>query len=210
MSGEYSTSPKIRVRIESLSDLVFGLALSIGSLTLIGKLPQTAQDLATDIVLFGFSFLIVVLIWTGYTRTMAILSVDVRGAFILNLALLFGVALEPFLFYVLQSQTAILDIVSEAYALDIGAMSLILGVMVYLALSEEKRMKDRKIHPILLKRLNRILIADIVAGSTFFISALPFLWIPLSIGFNLRFDIWYASFAIFFAQRYMPLRDPGA
>jgi hypothetical protein len=62
LSGEYSTSPKIKVRIESLSDLVFGLALSIGSLTLIGKLPQTAQDLVTDVVLFGFSFLIVVLI----------------------------------------------------------------------------------------------------------------------------------------------------
>jgi hypothetical protein len=140
---------------------------------------------------------------------MAILSVEVRGVFVLNLALLFGVAIEPFLFYVLQSQTAILDIVSEAYALDIGAMYLILGVMVYLALGEEKKRKDRKIHPSLFKRLNRILIADIVASLSFFISAIPFLWIPLSIGTNLRFDIWYASFAIFFAQRYMPLRDPG-
>jgi len=31
--------PRIRVRIESLSDLVFGLALSIGSIILVGKQP---------------------------------------------------------------------------------------------------------------------------------------------------------------------------
>ena len=36
-------NPRIKIRIETLSDLVFGLALSIGSLVLIGRSPKAAR-----------------------------------------------------------------------------------------------------------------------------------------------------------------------
>jgi len=77
---------RTRIRIESLSDLVFGLALSIGSVFLIGRVPQTGQDLAANILLFGFSFLILVMTWVGYSRTMAVLPVEVPLALLLNLS----------------------------------------------------------------------------------------------------------------------------
>jgi len=66
--------------------LFFGLALSIGSVFLIGRVPQTDQDLAANILLFGFSFLILVMTWVGYSRTMAVLPVEVPLALLLNLS----------------------------------------------------------------------------------------------------------------------------
>ncbi len=54
--------PQLKTRIETLSDLVFGLALSIGSIALVQHIPQAPADLTTDIVQFGFSFLIIVAI----------------------------------------------------------------------------------------------------------------------------------------------------
>lgn len=63
--GSADPPPRIRVRIESLSDLVFGLALSIGSIILVGKQPQTGQDIAVNVLLFGFGFLIIVMTWLG-------------------------------------------------------------------------------------------------------------------------------------------------
>src|SRR5271169_3017147 len=117
-------SPRIKVRIESLSDLVFGLALSIGSLFLVNRIRQTGQDLATNVALFGFGFLIVVLTWLGYSRTMAVLPEEAPFALFANLVLLFVVALEPYLFYVLESaQTADLaNSASVAYALDLAGL----------------------------------------------------------------------------------------
>jgi uncharacterized membrane protein len=103
LSEEPIGIPRIKVRIESLSDIVFGLALSIGSLVLIGNLPQTPEELAGDILLFVFSFILVVISWFLYSRIMAVLPVEVRGALVLNLVLLLCVALEPSTLYVLDS-----------------------------------------------------------------------------------------------------------
>ena len=97
--SEPPNAPKIRNRIENLSDLVFGLALSIGSIVLISKLPQTPTDLVTGVAIFGFSFLLVVWIWSSYTAVMTALPLEVRGTYVLNVMLLFCVAVEPYLFY---------------------------------------------------------------------------------------------------------------
>src|SRR2546425_928114 len=44
-------------RIESFSDIVFGLALSIGALSLIGRPVSDAEAVTADLVVFGYSFL---------------------------------------------------------------------------------------------------------------------------------------------------------
>jgi hypothetical protein len=123
--GSAAPAPRIKVRIESLSDLVFGLALSIGSIILVGKQPQTGQDIAANVLLFGFGFLIIVMTWLGYSRTMAVLPVEAPFALLANLALFFMVAIEPYLFYVMTSvQTpGLADAASVAYAIDVGGCS---------------------------------------------------------------------------------------
>jgi hypothetical protein len=94
-------APRIKIRIESLSDLVFGLALSIGTLFLVGNVPQSGQDILVNMALFGFGFFIIVMVWLGYSRTMAVLPIEVPFALAANLVLLFLVAIEPYLFFVL-------------------------------------------------------------------------------------------------------------
>jgi uncharacterized membrane protein len=205
--SEESSFRRIRPRIENLSDLVFGLALSIGSLTLIANIPRNAPSLGNDIIYFGFSFLIVIMTWSGYTRTIAYLPIETEGIFFLNVVLLFVVALEPFLFYVLISQTgssvatlAFLDSASVAYALDVGIMYLMLAGFNYMVTVEEKR----KTNPseILIKRFRRLTYLLLFGAGLFLISALPYFWVSAAVGVYLRFDFWYASIAMFVGTRF--------
>lgn len=146
-------APKIKLGIGSVSDVVFGLALSIGSVILIAKLPQSPQDLSFDILDFGFSFLIVIMAWLGYRRTVVTLPHETQGTLIVNIALLFCVSIEPFLFYVLvSSSTPFLEFASTVYAVDVGAMLFLLSAFNYLLLVEERTAHQRRVHPALIQR----------------------------------------------------------
>lgn len=196
---EFSTVPRINIRVESLSDLVFGLALSIGSLELLARTPQTPEELAAGVGLFAFSFLIVVAIWLGYTRIMAVMPQKTGGVVSLNLFLLFSVALEPYLFFVLQSKPpdpTFLDWASIGYGVDVGAMFLILAGLIQIILKGTDS-KKLQLHPILLKRFRLAKYIYIFVGGSYLVSALPFFWIDTPVG-PLRFFFWYSPFAFIF------------
>lgn len=192
-------SPRIRRRVENLSDLVFGLALSLGSIVLVSRLPQTPTDLISGIVLFGLSFLVVVWIWSGYTSVMVLLPFETGGAYLLNIALLFCVAIEPYLFYVLQqSQLSLLGFASSVLALDIGGMMFVLAGLIRLLLGEERKRKVHNLEPNRLERLRRVMISEAATGLIFVASSIPVFWIAVPIGNFLRFDVWYVTLAAFF------------
>jgi len=190
---------RIKIRIESLSDLVFGVALSIGSLILVGRVPLSGQDLAVNVLLFGFGFIIVVMVWLGYSRSMAVLPVEVPFALITNIALLFFVALEPYLFYVLQTvqSASLANSASIAYALDVGGMFFMQAVLAQLVVREEKNAQHRQrpLHPVVLARFRRVAKADAIIGIMFAASALPIFWVDTPIGF-LRFYLWSSGFFV--------------
>lgn len=189
--AEPSNAPKIRNRIENLSDLVFGLALSIGSIILISKLPQTPTDLVTGVVNFGFSFLLVVWFWSGYTAVMTALPFEVRGTFLLNILLLFCVAVEPYLFYVQsEAQLPFLAFSASVYALDVGATLFTLSGLERMLLREEKKGGSR-LPAQRLRRFGRSSVALSIGGVVFVVSALPVFWIHVPLGGYLRFDMWY-------------------
>jgi uncharacterized membrane protein len=199
-------NPRIKIRIESLSDLVFGLALSIGALVLIGRAPQSGLDLATNILLFGFGFFVIVMIWLGYSRTMSVLPGEVPSALYVNLTLLFCVALAPYLFYVLQSSPSddVLNAGSIAYALDVGGMFLLLAALARLVIKEEEKARSigrSLIHPVVVRRFKAIMRAEMIVGLLFAISALPVFWVNTPVGF-LRFIFWYSAFVIFGFTRF--------
>ncbi|MGH9919046.1 MAG: hypothetical protein ACRD6W_09285, partial [Nitrososphaerales archaeon] len=183
--------------IESLSDLVFGLALSIGSIILVGKQPQTGQDIAINVLLFGFGFLIIVLTWLGYSRTMAVLPIEAPYALLANLVLLFVVAIEPYLFYVLTSaQTSGLsDAASVVYALDVGGMFLMQAALARMVVNGDKARAQGKLslHPVVLARFRTLMRLDAIIGFVFVVSALPVFWENTPIG-PLRFYLWSSSF----------------
>jgi len=82
LNAETADSPHTgqgpRPRIAALTDLVFGLALSIGAISLISKQPANAPDLYLAIAGFGFSFLILIQIWFRFTEIMSIPPRDDR------------------------------------------------------------------------------------------------------------------------------------
>ena len=174
--------PTIRIRIETLSDLVFGLALSIGSITLIEHIPQDAAGLINDVELFAFSFLIIVGIWLGYTRIIAVLPVETASTLSLNLGLLFCVALEPFFFYVFQTAptpptppatpiTPFLDFSSAAYALDTGSMMALLSGMMFLVLRQDAHRKVRRLRQVSIRNFRVTMVSQAIGSVLFIISA---------------------------------------
>jgi uncharacterized membrane protein len=130
-----------RPRIQGLSDLIFGLALSISALTLIGQQPTNPQEFSFSLALYGFSFLIIIGLWQSYSSVTSLLSAESSMLVDLNVALLFLVSIEPYLFNELFSakETMVVSI-SSVYSMDLGAMFLILTFFLVSLTTEEKHL----------------------------------------------------------------------
>jgi uncharacterized membrane protein len=193
---------KPKSRIEGLSDLVFGLALSIGSIALIQHIPQAPGDLITDVLNFSFSFLIIAAIWFGYTRVVSFLAVETSGTLFLKFAILFCVALEPFLYYVFQTTAfTFLDFSSAAFALDTGAMMGLLSVMMYLVVRQEIRGKLQRVPSRSIRRFKVSMVSQAIGAAIFLASISDIVWIKIPIFGYLRFLMWDISLAIYFVSR---------
>lgn len=191
------TSSSAKSRIESLSDLIFGLALSVGAVTLVSNINSitTEIQLRNDIVVFAFSFLILISVWLRYTRVMSVLSIENRYTMALNTALLFTVSLEPFLFNVLQQGSLDKNIASQYYAADLGLMMSILGGFTY-ALVKEQKLAGTNVQELRIESVNML-----IAGLLFFISILSVFW-QYSFGMlNYRFILWIIPFALASVRR---------
>jgi uncharacterized membrane protein len=176
-------------RLESLSDLIFGLALSIGALTLIGTAPRNFSSLLLSLAYFAFSFLILISVWRSYTSTMSNLQKVTPQVINLNMVLLFLVSIEPFLFNEFNAANIGAQNVSLLYALDLGglfAIQAFLSNNVLVELSGPCELNTDFTHT-----RN----SQTIAAAFFFISALPFFWtlaIPLGNSSDLpvRFILW--------------------
>ena len=128
--------------------------------------------MTVDVVQFGFSFLIIVGIWLGYTRIIGILPVETPFTVLLNLVLLFCVALEPFLYFVLfqTNDPVFLDFSSAAFTLDTGAMMGLLSGMMFMVLREEKVGVAHRLRPSAIKNFKVSMVAQIIGAATFLVS----------------------------------------
>jgi uncharacterized membrane protein len=174
-----------KYRIEGLSDLVFGLALSIGSLAMINQTVNSYTDVLEGILGFVFGFLIIVGVWMAYTRIISEIKVETEMDFRLNLALLMLVAIEPYLLYLLgHDDPGILEFGSSAYAVNIALIMLILAALYSRRPAEglaEETMIENRLHR------NRFM----AIAAIFLVSAFPFFWAPYAVfNMNLRFMIW--------------------
>lgn len=189
-------------RIQSLSDLIFGLALSVAaiSFTFGGSLPSTGQTLTTDIASFGFTFLILIGVWNRYTTTTSVMPVETPWLIRVNMVLLFLVAIEPLLFDVLYFQGTGSDAgvaASLYFGLDIGGMNLILAYFTYAMIEEEKRKLPEEV----LRRLRTSRTANLLTAAIFFVSTLPFFSSVVFLGLPLRVDLWFIALPIAFVPR---------
>ena len=182
-----------KVRIETLSDLVFGLALSIGALTLIGKSPATPGDLQSQILNFAFSFLILISVWVGYTRIMSVLPVETGFVVLLNFVLLFLVSIEPYLLSLLgPGLGALHEFESVLYALDLFGLISIEAFFSHVLTIEERKLVARAlIHK---QRIRRN--GFIISALLFLISALPQFWVWRFEGIPVRILLWYCVLVV--------------
>jgi uncharacterized membrane protein len=159
-------------RIESLSDLIFGLALSIGALTLIGKPPSDFGQLVQSILFYAFSFLILISVWYGYTRTMSELHTETGSLVKVNILLLFLVSIEPFLFNeLIQPTSSLVENVSILYAFDLGGLFVIQAFLSNAILANKNSPEE-------LLRTHRFQRVTLLISSVlFFISAVPIFWV---------------------------------
>jgi uncharacterized membrane protein len=123
-----SSAFKLKLDIQGLSNLIFGLALSIGALTLVGQPPRSFEQLLASLGFYGFSFMVLVSVWRNYSSVMSELSAETERLVDLNVLLLFLVSIEPYLFNMLFATAGSLwDNVSIVFGLDFAAMYLILA-----------------------------------------------------------------------------------
>jgi uncharacterized membrane protein len=179
-----------KTRIESLSDLIFGLALSIGALTLIGQPPSDFQALLLSIAFYAFSFIILISVWYSYTRTMAFLHVETDRLVSFNILLLFLVSIEPFLFnQLINSSMSFVENASIVYAFDLGGLFAIQAFFANSILSDKNK-PEQVIRDFRLRRNTQL-----IGMALFFISALPIFWtwtiqVDSNFGIPLRFILW--------------------
>jgi len=179
-------------RISSLSDLVFGLALTIGAMTLIGQQATDIYQLLTFILLYGFSFIILIGVWRIYSQLMSVVTVETSGLFNANVFLLFLVTVEPFLYNTLfmNNISGMTEGISVLYALDLAGMFLVLAFFAQQILHTNAAAEE---NDSLRFRLRRDIY--LVVAVVFLISCLPLFWslayIPvLGLSIRYRFILW--------------------
>ena len=84
------------------------------------------------------------------------------------------------------------------YAVDLGLMNLILAYFTHMLTIEEKSLIPSSL--VRTYRLQRN--STIITAAIFLVSALPQLYI-LVLGFPLRFELWIATFGMYFVRRKM-------
>jgi uncharacterized membrane protein len=187
-----------RPRIQTLSDLIFGLALSIGAITLITTKPTDLISMTYYIALFGFSFLILALIWIRYTRIMSVFPVEGGILLGLNFLLLFLASIEPYLFnlIVFPPVKTLEGTFSAAYAVDLGSMNLVLAYFTHEIAKEEANLIRKDL--LWSYRLSRN--TSLASAALFLFSVLPIFSIYE------RFVFWFASFGILVIRNFLERR----
>lgn len=196
-----------RPRIVTLADLVFGLALSIGALSLVGQPTTTTGQFFTALGLYALSFFILINVWRNYSATTSTMPSETGLTARLNYVLLFLVAIEPYLFDELFTGTGSLpSTVSEVYSLDIGLMFMILAVFNNTLSHEEEGRAPKSMVP----AYRRIRNSSIIVGAVFLVSALPlfdqvvlfsFVVRGLTSDFTLRTALWLVGMLLGISTR---------
>lgn len=190
MAAPRRTSVISKARVEALSDLIFGLALSIGSLVLITHAtPTQAYDVLDSIGEFALGFLVLISVWRPYTEIMAHVEVESTSALDLNIALMLLVALEPYLFNLLWSYpdgSALANLSSQLYSLDLAGLMFILSSLLELVILRLKASNKQASASVLLESRVRLLLV----GGLFLISALRFFSVDVAGGLTLREVMW--------------------
>jgi len=196
-----------RPRIRALSDMIFGLAISIGAWSQLTQKPGSVAIIGYSLLSFGFAFLVLALVWLRYSMVMSVLRVESTALVAANMILLFLVSAEPYLYNLMNISAYIPSpgqlnsaYTTTFYALDLGGLMIILAFFTYELTKEEKRPVPRE----LLRSLRLTTYASIIAAAIFVLSALPVFWsviVVQSPTVPLRYIMWCGVFVVNMGRR---------
>jgi hypothetical protein len=185
---------------------IFGLAIAIGTLSLITRLPARPFGMVIDVAEFGFSFLILISVWLGYWSIMSLLPLEDNTIVILNVALLFLVGIEPYLFYLnitfdLLSHELLLNYASILYALDMAGLVTIIALFTHQLAREEKDLVPKES----LAKYRRVRNTLFISAALFLVTVLPIFWSFRLWDLPMRFYFWFIPL-ILSSIRHVPKR----
>ena len=190
-----------RPRLESLSDLIYGLSLSIGAISLVVTNGQTSSvsDINKNILDFIFVFLILITSWIIYTSDMSVLPMETRLLTFLNIVLLVLVAIIPYLFDQITSPSSTVDVQNYSsilFTMDLAVNLLIMAIFAHVIAKEEMQLVDGEVMIRYRRSRNILLFLTVVV-----LSSLVAPWDLLLIGIHVRLLVWFVPIVMFWFNR---------
>jgi uncharacterized membrane protein len=177
--------------IEKLTTAVFGFALAVGALSLTKANPETIADVVGGLVLFSLSFIILVFIWWGTSDIMSKINQGNPVTILLNIVLLFFVAMEPYLLNILNASAELFPLSSSLYAIDMAFLMGMSAALCHILIKENKAsLTAQQLRHFIIGRNNQF-----VCSGLFFISCLPWFLEWTLGGMSVRVLIWFATLA---------------
>ena len=203
--------PVPRPRIEMLSDVIFGLALSISVIPLLNGKPSDLSALTGSLLGFAWAFVILALVWVRYTRIMSVLPMETERMLGANLLMLFLVSIEPYLYNLITDSYGLAPTLGTStstslYAVDMAAIFIVTAYFLYELTKEERKLLPRG----LLRGYRLMAYGSLSAAALFLISILPIFWSFSILGLQARFIIWMGTFAVMVVRRGVEGRTKGA
>jgi len=183
--------------IGKLIDTIFGFALAIGALSLTGTRPQSVSEVFGGLFLFGLSFVILIVIWWDHNDLMSKLPSNKPRIVILNIVLMFFVAVEPYLLNLLNSNITLFQYTSILYAVDMTFLMGISAVLAHVLITDYQR--TLSITQIRTYKSNRNF--QIVFACLFLISVFPQFFTWTFMGAPLRIYLWFAALILSIGAR---------
>jgi uncharacterized membrane protein len=201
--GRESRRP--RPRIETLSDLIFGLSLSLGSFALIIDIPSSTSEVAIHMLEFSFSFFILLTAWIIYTSIASVLPFETFGMVVMNMVLLLLVAFEPYLLNILEfndpsisvsTLDGIRNFAGSLFSVDLAGLLFLFALMYHIIANPKKKLVSEEFAKIAHAR--RLLMFAL--GAVVFVSVLP-VFDLVFLGVTLRVFFWVIPFLTYWGFR---------
>jgi uncharacterized membrane protein len=176
--------------------------LSLSAYSLLTRPPTQLTSLASDILAFTFSFLILISVWIRYTGIMSVLPVENMTTRILNAAMLFSVSLEPYLFNLVTlyghvNETVVVEYASVLFAADMAALVVILAFFIHELAAEEKQLIAAE----LIEPYRGVRNSMVLSALLFLLTMAPQFWQWRIQSVPLRFYLWLIPIIMFWIGR---------
>ena len=206
MTAENPKERRPRPRIEALSDLVFGLSLSLASISLIVSPPSSPSEINNHILAFVFAFILLITAWINYTSSMSVLPLETRTVTVLNVIMLMSVALVPFLLNIIElpnpslapvENLVIRDYASTLFAVNLSALLAILGLFSHILAREEASL----VAPDLVARYRTTRNLTLILAAFMLLTAAPIFGTYMILGYPIRLYVWYVPIIVHWISR---------